>query len=164
MCDADHLHKVKTEEMVPIGSTQPPDSVSCRAPRSPQAAEIDALSDALIESWSPKADVGPAAGPRRRRAGTPHEAIKAAELLGGKWLPQPAGPGDVPGRAPGGRGGDGTAVGRGRPAAHGTCHTELEERRCGPGGRARLADPRPGDFPGRGARPQAKPETEMEAG
>ena len=91
MCDADHLHKVKTEEMVPVGSTQPPDPVSCRAPRSPQAAEIDALSDALIESWSPEADVGPAAGPRRRRAGTPHEAIKAAELPGGKWLPQPAG-------------------------------------------------------------------------
>jgi hypothetical protein len=29
-------------------------------------------------------------------------------------------------------------------------HAELEERRWGPGGRAHFADPRPGDFPGRG--------------
>ena len=39
-------------------------------------------------------------------------------------------------------------------------------RRWGSGGRAHFADPRPGDFPGRGARPQAEPqlEPEMEAG
>jgi hypothetical protein len=30
------------------------------------------------------------------------------------------------------------------------CYAELEERRWGPGGRAHFADPRPGDFPGRG--------------
>jgi len=51
-------------------------------------------------------------------------------------------------------------------AVHGPSHAELEERRWGPGGRARFADPRPGDFPGRGARPQPEPEAgrEMEAG
>ena len=38
---------------------------------------------------------------------------------------------------------------------------ELEERRWGPGGRARFADPRPGDFPGR-AQPQPEPEAEPE--
>jgi hypothetical protein len=39
---------------------------------------------------------------------------------------------------------------------------ELEERRWGPGGRARFAEPRPGDFPGRGAQPHPEPETEPE--
>jgi len=38
---------------------------------------------------------------------------------------------------------------------------QLEALRYGPGGRAHFADPRPGDFPGRG-RPD--PEPEMEAG
>lgn len=38
---------------------------------------------------------------------------------------------------------------------------ELEARRWGPGGRAHFADPRPGDFPGRGA---LEPEPELEAG
>ena len=53
-----------------------------------------------------------------------------------------------------------------RPAAHGMSQAELEERRWGPGGRAHFADPRPGDFPGRGAQPQAQPqpEPELEAG
>jgi hypothetical protein len=53
-----------------------------------------------------------------------------------------------------------------RPVTHGISHAELEERRWGPGGRARFADPRPGDFPGRGARPHPQPETtpELEAG
>ena len=51
-----------------------------------------------------------------------------------------------------------------RPVAHGISHAELEQRRWGPGGRARFADQRPGDFPGRGARSQAEPEREMEAG
>ena len=46
---------------------------------------------------------------------------------------------------------------------HGVPHAELEERRGGPGGRARFADPRPGHFPGRGARPHAEPDTEREA-
>jgi hypothetical protein len=51
-------------------------------------------------------------------------------------------------------------------AVHGPSHAQLEERRWGPGGRAHFADPRPGDFPGRGARPQPEPETgpELEAG
>ena len=48
------------------------------------------------------------------------------------------------------------------PAA-GPSHAEFEERRWGPGGRAHFADPRPGDFPGRGTRPQPGSETEMEA-
>jgi hypothetical protein len=44
-------------------------------------------------------------------------------------------------------------------------YAELEQRRWGPGGRAHFADPRPGDFPGRAARPQPEPETgpEIEA-
>jgi hypothetical protein len=41
-----------------------------------------------------------------------------------------------------------------RAAVHGPSHAELEERRWGPGGRAHFADPRPGDFPRRAARPQ----------
>jgi hypothetical protein len=49
-----------------------------------------------------------------------------------------------------------------RPA-DGPAHAELEERRWGPGGRARFADPRPGDFPGRGTQPQTEPEPEAEA-
>jgi hypothetical protein len=53
-----------------------------------------------------------------------------------------------------------------RPVVRGISHAELEERRWGPGGRAHFADPRPGDFPGRGARPQSQlqAEREMEAG
>lgn len=50
--------------------------------------------------------------------------------------------------------------------AHGPSHAELQERRWGPGGREHFADPRPGDFPGRGtSRPHARhePEPEMEA-
>jgi hypothetical protein len=48
------------------------------------------------------------------------------------------------------------------PAA-GPAHAELEERRWGPGGRARFADLRPGDFPGRGPQPQPDHEIEVEA-
>jgi hypothetical protein len=47
---------------------------------------------------------------------------------------------------------------------NGPSFAELEARRWGPGGRAHFADPRPGDFPGRGARPQPEPEPEAEAG
>ncbi len=50
------------------------------------------------------------------------------------------------------------------PVVHGVSHAELEERRWGLGGRAHFADPRPGDFPGRGARPQPQAGQEMEAG
>ncbi len=52
------------------------------------------------------------------------------------------------------------SVVRARPLA------EIEERRWGPGGRAHFADPRPGDFPGRGLRadrPELEPEPEIEA-
>jgi hypothetical protein len=41
---------------------------------------------------------------------------------------------------------------------------EIEERRWGAGGRAHFADPRPGDYPGHGARPQTETELELEAG
>jgi hypothetical protein len=51
-----------------------------------------------------------------------------------------------------------TAVVRGPDLA------ELEARRWGPGGRAHFGDARPGDFPGRGARPQPETELELEAG
>jgi hypothetical protein len=53
-----------------------------------------------------------------------------------------------------------------RASVSGPSHTELEERRWGPGGRGRFADPRPGDFPGRGTQARPEPETgpEMEAG
>ena len=50
-----------------------------------------------------------------------------------------------------------------RTATGGPAHAELEKRRWGPGGRARFADPRPGDFPGRSAQPQPEPEHEAEA-
>jgi hypothetical protein len=49
-------------------------------------------------------------------------------------------------------------------ARPGPSFAELKERRWGPGGRVHFADPRPGDFPGRGTRPQPEPETEAEAG
>ena len=48
------------------------------------------------------------------------------------------------------------------PVVHGRSYAELEERRWGPGGRARFADPRPGDYPGRTTEPEAEPEPEME--
>jgi hypothetical protein len=46
---------------------------------------------------------------------------------------------------------------------------ELEGRRWGPRGRSHFAEPRPGDFPGRGIEaltrpPETKPETEAQAG
>jgi hypothetical protein len=41
---------------------------------------------------------------------------------------------------------------------------EVEERRWGPAGREHFADARPGDFPGRGTRPQPETELELEAG
>ena len=50
-----------------------------------------------------------------------------------------------------------------RAALDGPARAELEERRWGPGGRGRFADPRPGDFGGRGARPHPEPEHEAEA-
>lgn len=49
-----------------------------------------------------------------------------------------------------------------RTVTAGPSFAELEERRWGPGGRARFADPRPGDFPGRSTQPRPQPETETE--
>ena len=48
-------------------------------------------------------------------------------------------------------------------------HAELEQRRWGPGGRTHFADPRPGDFQGRGIEAlmrirETEPEKEAEAG
>jgi hypothetical protein len=52
-----------------------------------------------------------------------------------------------------------------KAAQHGlVLNAELEARRWGPGGREHFADARPGDYPGRGARPQAETELELEAG
>ena len=49
-----------------------------------------------------------------------------------------------------------------KAAQHGIVRdAELETRRWGPGGRPRFADPRPGDYPGRGPR-QPEPEAEMD--
>jgi len=49
-----------------------------------------------------------------------------------------------------------------KAAQHGIVRdAELETRRWGPGGRRRFADPRPGDYPGRGPR-QPEPEAEMD--
>jgi len=46
------------------------------------------------------------------------------------------------------------------PVVHGMSHAELKGRRWGPGGRSHFADPRPGDFPGRGVEQEAEPELE----
>lgn len=52
-----------------------------------------------------------------------------------------------------------------RPASRSVSRTEMEERRWGPGGRERFGDPRPGDYPGRGAEAlNREAETELEAG
>ena len=49
------------------------------------------------------------------------------------------------------------------PVAHGgPAYAEFEERRWGPAGREHFADPRPGDFPGRTAEPEAQAEAEPE--
>jgi hypothetical protein len=44
-----------------------------------------------------------------------------------------------------------------RGLASSPSHAELQEQRWGPGGREHFADPRPGDFPGRGAQPEPEP-------
>ena len=55
------------------------------------------------------------------------------------------------------------------PVLMSASHAELEQRRWGPGGRAHFADPRPGDFQGRGIEAptqirRTEPEKEAEAG
>lgn len=50
----------------------------------------------------------------------------------------------------------------GLAARGGPSNDELQARRWGPGGREHFADPRPGDYPGRGKQPE--PEREAEAG
>jgi hypothetical protein len=51
-----------------------------------------------------------------------------------------------------------------RAAVRGLPHAELEEKRWGPGGRARFGEPREGGFPGRAAEQEmhAEPEPELE--
>ena len=107
---------------------------------------------------------------------TPDEAIEAADLVEveTKYLHQFAREayeaGHVDGYRAGYRQADADQAARWNQAARavtdGPAHAELEERRWGPGGRAHFADPRPGDFPGRGAKPQPEHQAqpEMEAG
>jgi hypothetical protein len=104
---------------------------------------------------------------------TPREAIEAADLAEaetayrsqlGREMYQ-AGHGD--GYQAGYRQAEADQAARWNQAARaalGPSYAELEERRWGPGGRARFADPRPGDFPGRGAQPRPEAENEPEAG
>jgi hypothetical protein len=89
---------------------------------------------------------------------TPEQAIEAAELTGAEtvYRHQLAREAYEAGHADGYRAGyrqaDADQASRwrqiARAAMDGPTHAELEERRWGPGGRARFADPRPGDFPG----------------
>jgi hypothetical protein len=62
------------------------------------------------------------------------------------------------------RAGAGMAGRWSRGAGPGLAYPGLEERRRGPGGRAHVADPGPGDFPGRVPDPGQNPEPELEAG
>jgi hypothetical protein len=104
---------------------------------------------------------------------TPEQALEAAELVEAetRYLHRLAREAYEAGHADGFRAGyrqaDADQAARWSQAAgavtDGPSHVELEERRWGPGGRAHFADPRPGDFPGRGAtRAQAHPEAEQE--
>jgi hypothetical protein len=111
---------------------------------------------------------------------TPENAIEAAEVAGAEtaYRLQLAAEMYAAGQADGWRAGYQAAWGEREAAAagwwreHGAAladdptRAELEERRWGPGGRARFADPRSGDFPGQGTRPRPEPGTqpEMEAG
>jgi hypothetical protein len=101
---------------------------------------------------------------------TPEEAIEAAEQVEAEtaYRHQLARESYEAGHADGYRAGyrqaDADQAARWNQAASavdGPSHAELEERRWGPGGRKAFANPRPGDFPGRGAQPH--PEPEMEA-
>ena len=53
-----------------------------------------------------------------------------------------------------------------RPVVHNVSRAELQERRWGPGSRARFTDPAPRrlPWPGRPVTPKTEPETEVEAG
>ena len=103
---------------------------------------------------------------------TPREAIEAAELAAAETAyhhqlaREMSRAGQRAGLQAGYRQADADRAARwaeiARPVVHGIGYAELEERRWGPGGREHFADPRPGDFPGRGAQPQ--PEREAEAG
>ena len=98
---------------------------------------------------------------------TPGEAIAAAELVEAeaRYRDQMAREMYALGYEQGLTEGYVLAVSDVKAVQHGIVRdAELEARRWGPGGRARFADQRPGDFPGRGARSQAEPEREMEAG
>jgi hypothetical protein len=97
---------------------------------------------------------------------TPTEAIEAAELAAAEIryrhqvAREMAGAGYERGHAAGYL----RAIAGVKADQHGqVLDAGLEARRYGPGGRAHVADPRPGDFPGRGAR-QPGYEPELEAG
>lgn len=95
---------------------------------------------------------------------TPTEAIEAAELAEAeiRYRNQLAREMYQAGRRDAEAQGYVRAIADVKAAQHGLVRdAELEARRWGPGGRAHFADPRPGDFPGRG-RPE--PECELEAG
>ena len=90
---------------------------------------------------------------------TPDEAIEAADLAAAetRYRHQFAREAYAAGHADGYRAGyrqaDADQAARWNHAARaidGPTRAEVEERRWGPGGRAHFADPRPGDFPGRG--------------
>ena len=96
---------------------------------------------------------------------TPAEAIGAAELAEAetRYRHQVAREAAAAGYDRGRTAGYLQAVADVKAFQHGlVLDAEMEERRWGPGGRAHFADPRPGDFPGRGARqPEAEPELEI---
>ncbi len=96
---------------------------------------------------------------------TPAEAIEAAELAEAeiRYRNQLAREMAVAGYERGQVDGYLRAVAGIKAVQHGlVLDAELEVLRWGPGGRAHFADPRPGDFPGRGARHEAEAEPEME--
>ena len=98
---------------------------------------------------------------------TPAEAIEAAELTEAeiRYRNQVAREMAEAGYERGHAGGYLQAVADIKAVQHGiVLDAELEARRWGPGGREHFADARPGDYPGRGARPQPETELELEAG
>ena len=98
---------------------------------------------------------------------TPAEAIEAAELAEAeiRYRHQVAREMAEAGYERGREAGYLQAVADVKAIQHGlVLDAELEARRWGPDGRAHFADARPGDYPGRGARPQAETGLELEVG
>jgi hypothetical protein len=95
---------------------------------------------------------------------TPKEAIEAAELAESeiRYRHQMAREAAADGYERGVAAGYVAAIADVKAIQHGlVADAELEALRWGPGGRAHFADPRPGDFPGRG---RCEAEPELEAG